>query len=231
MAKFVYRGKIKGHDVVYKEGCTHSFLDRFEGGTRQNIMEVVTETGKKFRFRAWEKYKYILECLAKNTDVLNDRINEVMIQEKGKKTFVYNARNSRDPNARGKRTSLVIEQANKMYNEIRREIIKELKEQYSGNNEKPRNKKLENLIMSEEKEEQIKEEVEDIFNTDPIKEGVGLYKDGTKRFIEFFSKVEDKDKKKELLNIIFKCEYENKEVIEWLNENEQDLLREIGFNS
>lgn len=232
MAKLVYKGKINGNDVVYKEGCFHGPFDRLEGAASQNIMEVVTETGRKFRFRAYSHFNYILDCLAKNRDYLyDDHLNEVIIKEKGKKTLSYNSRNTSVNTARGKRTELVFEKANKMYNEIKNEILKELKEQYSGHSDKPKNKKLENLIMTEDKEKQIKEEVEDVFNIDLKKESLYLYKGYAKRFIEIFSKIEDKDKKKELLDIIFRCDYENKEVIEWLNKNEQDLLRETGFNS
>jgi hypothetical protein len=71
--------------------------------------------------------------------------------------------------------------------------------------------------------------VEDAFDTDTKTYGLRLYRDDTKRFIKFFSKI-DQNRKKGLLNEIFSCDYENKEVIEWLNKNEADLLREVGFN-
>lgn len=221
MAKLVYKGKINGNNVIYKEDCFNYHL---EGGFRQNIMEVVTETGKRFRFITCNIPYFVLDCLKENkTCIYDDSINYVVIKEEGKNTLKYNSKHSENHTLKGKRTRLVIEKANEMYNGIRREILKELRE-------KPKDKKLETLIMTEEKESHIKEEVEDVFNTNPIISGLRLYKDNSKRFIEYFSKIEDKNRKKDLLNLIFSCDYENKEVIEWFNKNEQDLIREVGFD-
>jgi hypothetical protein len=218
MAKLVYKGKVNGNDVFYKEGCINYHL---EGGYRMNLMEVVTETGKEFRFRACHIPYSILDCLEENRSYINDdSVDEVVIKEKGKGTLKYNSKNAKDRTVEGKRTKMFIEKANKMYNETRRGVLRDLIE-------KPKDKKLESLLVTDQ---QIKEEVEDAFNTDPKIYGLSLYRDDTKRFIKFFSKI-DKDRKKGLLNEIFSCDYENKEVIDWLNKNEQDLLREAGFNS
>jgi ribosomal protein L23 len=226
MAKFIYKGKVNGNDVIYKEGCFHGLVDKMEGNFSQNIMSVVTETGRKFRFRSWIDYYYIRECLEENISLKNDAVNEVVIKEKGKKTLKYNSRDIEDRTTDGKRACMVLEKATEMYNGIRRQIINELREQYS-HNEKSKNNKLKKRILSEE---EIRNEVEDMFNTDPKINGLSLYKENSKRFITYFSKM-GKDKKKDLLNVIFSCDYDNKEVIEWLNKNELDLLREAGFNS
>ncbi len=217
MAKLVYKGKIKGNDVKYKEGCINYHWD---GGSRQNIMSVVTETGKEFRFRDCSFLSYILDCLEENKSYTpDDDIDEVIIKEKGKKTLKYDSRNAEDRTVEGKRTKMFLEKANELYNEIRQGIFKELKN-------KPKDKKLEKIIITNE---QIQEEVDDAFNTDTKVYGMRLYKDDTKKFVKFFSKI-DKNRKKGLLNEIFSCDYDNKEVIEWLNKNEADLLREVGFN-
>lgn len=231
MAKYVYRGKINGHNVIYKEGCLHGPLDYSEGGLRQNIMEVVTESRKKFKFRSWTDYIYILESLAEQRRYQPDSLNEVVIKEKGKK-LSYNARDIDSNTLEGKRIKLVFEKSNQLYNEIRQEIFKKLKEEYSKKEPSLlKDKTLKNLLMPKNTEEQIVEEVNELFDIDPKIDSVCLYKDNAEKFTELFSKIEDKNKKKELLGIIFSCEYENKEVIDWLNKNEQDLLREAGFNS
>ena len=217
MAKLVYKGKINGKDVIYREGCINYYM---EGGTKMNLMEVITETGKGFKFQCLYPY-FIQEYLEGDKNYIHDdEVNEVIIKEKGKPMLRYKSKKVSDFTAEGRRAKMFLEKANEMYNEIRKEIFKELRD-------KPKDKKLEKIILTNE---QIQEEVEDAFDTDTKTYGLRLYRDDTKRFIKFFSKI-DKNKKKGLLNEIFSCDYENKEVIEWLNKNEQDLLREAGFNS
>lgn len=185
-----------------------------------NMMNVITETGKEFKFLILGLPGSIQECLEENkTYISDDEVDKVIIKGQGKDTLKYRSKKVNSFTVEGKRAKLFIENANKVYNEIRRGILKELRE-------KPEYKNLECLVVTEE---QIKEEVADAFNTDPKVYGLKLYKDDTKRFIKFFSKI-DKSRKKELLNEIFSCDYENKEVIEWLNKNELELLREAGFN-
>jgi len=222
MAKLVYKGKINGNDVVYKEDCFHGPFDRFEGGPHQNIMYVVTETGKKFRFRVWDEINYVTEALKKDKILHDDKINEAIIKEKGKRTQKYNSRNIGSMTFKEKRTKLVMSKANEMYNSLRREIMRDLID-------KPKDKKLESLIMTEDREKKMQKEVEDIFDTDPKNECLRLYKNDPKSFMRYFSKITD-NKKKEALNLIFQCEHEDKVVIEWLNKNYNDLLREVGFD-
>lgn len=185
-----------------------------------NIMNVVTETGKEFRFWVYNCPYFILDCLEENKAyVHDDSVSKVVIKEKGKDTLKYSSKNAKDYTVEGKRAKLFLKKADNMYNEIRREILKDLKE-------KPKDKKLEDILVTEE---QIQEEVDDAFSTDSKVYGLRLYRGDAKGFMKFFSKI-DKSRKKELLNEIFSCEYENKEVIEWLNKNELELLREAGFN-
>lgn len=238
MARYVYKGKVNGNDVVYKEGCFHGPFDNPPGTTGQNIMEVVTETGKEFRFRAWTDYYSIIGILAEKEEYMPDYLNEVVIKDKGKKKS-YNIADADPTTVEGMRTKLVFEKARRLYDEIRQEILKELKEEYAKKqqkeepkepNPKKKNKRLEELLLSKSMEDQIREEVGELFGLN-TKIDLCLYRDNAKKCIELFSKIGDKSQKKELLNAIFKCEYENKEVIDWLNRNEQDLLREAGFNS
>jgi len=215
MAKLVYKGKIKGNDVVYKEGCINYYN---QGGMKMNLMDVVTETGKEFKFQCLHPY-IIKEYLEGNKNYIpDDKLNEVIIKEKGKPTLRYKSKKVSEFTVEGRRAKMFLEKAAEMYNEIRKEIFKELRAKH-------KDKGLEKVITNE----QIQEEVYDAFNTDTKAYGLRLYKDDTKRFIKFFSKI-DKNTKKGLLNEIFSSDYENKEVIEWLNQNEQDLLREAGFN-
>ncbi len=217
MAKLFYKGKINGNDVKYKEGCINYHLD---GGTRRNIMQVVTETGRKFKFQVFSVSCYIQDCLEEDKSYIHDdKVEDVVIKEKGKGTLRYNSENTGDRTAEGKRTKLFLKKANEMYNEIRRGILKDLREKH-------KDKKLESLLVTDE---QIREEVEDAFDISPKTGGLSLYRNNSKKFIEYFSKI-DKERKKDLLNVIFSCDYDNKEVIEWLNKHEQELIREVGFN-
>ncbi|MDP2909442.1 MAG: hypothetical protein Q8N77_06580 [Nanoarchaeota archaeon] len=56
------------------------------------------------------------------------------------------------------------------------------------------------------------------------------YETDSKRFIDSFQK-EGREKKFAILKDLFVSEAMNQEVCNWLNKNEQDLLREVGFNS
>ncbi|MBM3199598.1 hypothetical protein FJZ53_01585 [Candidatus Woesearchaeota archaeon] len=216
MAKLVYKGKIKGNDVIYKECCINYYMN---GGNKMNLMKVITETGKEFHFQCLYPY-FIKECLEGNKNYLHDdEIHEVIIKEKGKPTLEYKSKKISEFTVEGRRAKIFLERATEMYNEIRREIFNELRA-------KPKDKKLEKLVRTDE---QLQEEAADAFNTDTKDYGLRLYREDTKRFIKFFSKI-DKNTKKGLLNEIFSSDYENKEAVDWLNQNEADLLREAGFN-
>ncbi len=229
MAKLVYKGKINSNDVVYKERCFHGTFDRFEGDMVQNIMEVVTKNGKKFRLRSYNQCVFITNLLAEGKEYQPDSLNRIIIEEEGKKTLHYSSRNINYNTVEGMRIKNIFDRASTLYDEIRHEIMDELKEKYPKKEPKPEPKKLEKLVISQEEKGLILEEVNELFDTG-TKIDTCIYKDDSKKFIKFFSKIEDKSKKKELLNVILKCDYESKEVIEWLNEHEAELLREVGFN-
>lgn len=228
MAKLVYKGKINGNDVVYKERCFHGTFDRFEGDMVQNIMEVVTKNGKKFRLRSYNQCVFITNLLVEGKEYQPDSLNRIIIEGEGKKTLHYSSRNINYNTVEGMRIKTIFDKASALYNEIRCEIMDELKEKYPKKEPKPEHKKLEKLVLSKEEENEMFEELNGLFDTGAI--DLCLYKGDAKQFIRFFSKIEDKSKKKELLNVILKCDYENKEVIDWFNENEPDLIREVGFN-
>ncbi len=56
-----------------------------------------------------------------------------------------------------------------------------------------------------------------------------LYREDAEGFINYFAerRVEEK---KVILNDIMDGDFTNEKVIDWLNENEEDLIREVGFN-
>ncbi|MDP2906431.1 MAG: hypothetical protein Q8O03_00675 [Nanoarchaeota archaeon] len=56
-----------------------------------------------------------------------------------------------------------------------------------------------------------------------------LYKNDSKGFIEYFTR-KTLEEKKAILKDVMDCEFTNEGAIDWLNENEQDLIREVGFN-
>lgn len=58
---------------------------------------------------------------------------------------------------------------------------------------------------------------------------VSVYKNDAEKFLKYF-KLLNKEEKKDALQKIMECEYDNEKVNKWLNENEADLLREISFN-
>ncbi len=56
-----------------------------------------------------------------------------------------------------------------------------------------------------------------------------LYKEEAEEFISYF-KDRPSEEKKVILNDIMECDFINDKVTEWLNQNESDLIREVGFN-
>jgi len=56
-----------------------------------------------------------------------------------------------------------------------------------------------------------------------------LYQNKPKEFIEYF-KTRNFEEKRIIIKDVMDCEFTNEEVIDWFNQNEQDLLREVGFN-
>jgi len=56
-----------------------------------------------------------------------------------------------------------------------------------------------------------------------------LYKEEAEGFINYF-KERALEEKKVMLKDIMNCDFVNEKVADWLNQNESDLLREVGFN-
>ncbi len=58
---------------------------------------------------------------------------------------------------------------------------------------------------------------------------LNFYKENTEIFIDYFSKRSVLEKKV-ILQDIMSCEFVNEEVANWLNQNEAELIREVGFD-
>lgn len=58
---------------------------------------------------------------------------------------------------------------------------------------------------------------------------VSMYKDDANTFIDYFTK-RSVQEKKVILKDIIGCDFVNEKVADWLNQNEADLLREVGLN-
>ena len=58
---------------------------------------------------------------------------------------------------------------------------------------------------------------------------LGLYKKDAEAFIEYFTG-KSPEEKKILLEDVFDSDTVNEEVIAWLDENEPELIREVGLN-
>lgn len=58
---------------------------------------------------------------------------------------------------------------------------------------------------------------------------VNMYKKDANIFIDYFSK-RDPEEKKVIIKDVMNCDFVNEKVADWLNQNEPDLLREVGLN-
>lgn len=56
-----------------------------------------------------------------------------------------------------------------------------------------------------------------------------LYKENSSDFIRYFSELEDVKEKKAILRLLLDCDYENKEIIDWLNKNHFELIRDAAL--
>jgi len=65
-------------------------------------------------------------------------------------------------------------------------------------------------------------------NVDP--DYLKLYKENTEGFIEYFSSKSSHEERKTIIGDVLKCEHMNQEVIDWLDVNEPEILREVSFN-
>ncbi|MBM3200223.1 hypothetical protein FJZ53_04760 [Candidatus Woesearchaeota archaeon] len=67
-------------------------------------------------------------------------------------------------------------------------------------------------------------------NRAPEEVAMVFYKENSDKFIEYFKKRSPENKKK-ILEKVFESEFTNDKVIEWLNKEEQCLVREVGIES
>jgi len=56
-----------------------------------------------------------------------------------------------------------------------------------------------------------------------------LYKGSAEIFIDYFSNLICVEEKKNILRSIFNCDYNNQEIIDWLDKHEIELVREVGL--
>lgn len=152
MAKLVYKGKIDGRDVTYREHCFYLPSWNFQrwkyykvqsvrsDGTkhpsdawfRQNMMEII-DGDTKFIFRDWLDFNsinYLWE--EENSNFQKDKLEEVeIVTEDEKKRYgnrgkVYSCKIS--PLER-EHINKVFQKADKLYNELREKIRDELRQQ------------------------------------------------------------------------------------------------------
>lgn len=118
-------------------------------------------------------------------------------------------------------------------------------EQIIKNNKEPRWREIisdyDSLALYEEKNEETRIVVNALktrefygkamFNGDLILKvnPLDLYKGNSSSFIEYFSKVGDVKEKKVVLRLLLGCDYEDKKVINWLNENYSGLIRDAAL--
>jgi len=56
-----------------------------------------------------------------------------------------------------------------------------------------------------------------------------FYKEDAKSFIKYFSSIKTEQEKKRIIKALMACPHNNEQVIKWLDENEHDLVREVGL--
>ena len=56
-----------------------------------------------------------------------------------------------------------------------------------------------------------------------------LYKENNQQFIEYFSNIKTVEEKKKILEAILNCPHNNETIAEWLNNNESELVKEVGL--
>lgn len=63
-----------------------------------------------------------------------------------------------------------------------------------------------------------------------VKYHLSLYRENPDKFIEYF-KHRDVNEKKNILKSLLEYDFINEKVVDWLNENESKLVRDVGLNS
>lgn len=89
---------------------------------------------------------------------------------------------------------------------------------------------IENLLNKPNLEEDIIATIKNFVPPKMIKSNyVGFAKLYPEEFITFFSHIKSDEQKKLIIGLLMKIDYDNKEVISWLDENESKLIREVGL--
>jgi uncharacterized protein YecA (UPF0149 family) len=98
------------------------------------------------------------------------------------------------------------------------------------------NYKLDEEKIREEDIRKIKKLGEELFDKRLEKINVKiehkcLYKEDAEAFIKLFKNLKNVNDKKKIIKSLLNCPHENKEAIKWLDENEPELIREVGVLS
>lgn len=89
---------------------------------------------------------------------------------------------------------------------------------------------IENILNKPHLEEGVITAIKNIIPSEMIKSNYkGLAKFYPEDFIKFFSSIENAEQKKLIIESLMEIDYDNKEVIAWLDENESGLVREVGL--
>lgn len=89
---------------------------------------------------------------------------------------------------------------------------------------------VENLLDKPNLEEDVITAIKNFIPSEMIKSNyIGLAKFYPQEFIKFFSSIESMEQKKLIIGLLMEMDYDNKEVIAWLDEHESGLVREVGL--
>jgi len=91
---------------------------------------------------------------------------------------------------------------------------------------------IENLLNKPSLEEDVVTAIKNLIPSEMIKSNYTCFaKLYPQEFIKFFSSIENTEQKRIIIESLMKTDYDNKEVIAWLDENESDLVREVGLKT
>lgn len=91
-------------------------------------------------------------------------------------------------------------------------------------------KEIKYLLNIPDLEEKVIEVMKELLPKEIKSNYMGLARFYPQEFITYFSEIEDTENKKQILKSLLECDYDNKEVIDWLNKNESKLIRDVGMN-
>jgi len=91
-------------------------------------------------------------------------------------------------------------------------------------------KEIEYLLNIPDLEKDIFDIMKELFPKEIGSCYMGLARFYPQEFITQFSNIQDSEEKKLVLKSLMELDYDNKEVINWLDKNESILVREVGLN-